>query len=105
MRRILKASEHASAGVEIGESAVRMSGSRENFFYTDGSGCYIVGPVSFLAQPENIRVAANYVLPTAYEGAIPSTLASPQAIFVENSPVEGFADLAEEVGRLLGELL
>lgn len=105
MRRFIKASDDSPAGIEVGENAIRVSGNRENFFYADASGVYLVGPISLLAEPQNIRIGSKYVLPTAYRGVIPSTLASPQPMFVENSPVEGFADLAEEVASLLGDLL
>ena len=99
------ANPNAAAGLEVGENAVRLSASRENFFYADESGVYVVGPISILSQPENIRIAGGYTLPTAYEAALPSTAVNPQPILVANSPVEGFTSLAEEVARLLGELV
>jgi hypothetical protein len=105
MKRIIKASDESTAGLEVGEGAVRLSGDRTSFFYSDPSGVYLVGNVSILAEPQNIRIASNYVFPTAYKGQIPSTLASPQAIFIEDSPVEGFTELADSVTALLGELL
>jgi hypothetical protein len=105
MIRYIKASDASQAGLEVGENAIRLSGGREAFFYSDASGCYIVGSISLLAEPNNIRVGSKYLFPTAYQGVIPSTLASPQPIFIENSPVQGFADLAEEVESLLSDLL
>lgn len=105
MRRIIKASDESTAGLEVGEASVRLSGDRTSFFYSDASGVYLVGNVSILAEPQNVRIGANYIFPTAYKGQIPSTLASPQAIFVEDSPVEGFTELADSVTSLLAELL
>lgn len=105
MIRYIKTSEASQAGLEVGENAIRLSGSRESFFYSDASGCYIIGPVSILAEPNNIRVGSKYLFPTAYQGVIPSTLASPQPIFIESSPVQGFSSLAEEVASLLSDLL
>jgi len=105
MRRIIKAARDAEAGAEITRFSSRLSGSRNSFFYTDESGCYIVGPVSILAEPQDIRIAAAWTLPTAYEAALPSTSVTPRPILTPSSPVEGFAELAAEVSRLLGELL
>lgn len=104
-RRVFKADPTSEAGLEIGRNAVRLSGSREAFLYVEGNGVYLVGPVSILAQPENIRIGGSWTLPPAYKAALPSTAVNPQPILEANSPVEGFTSVAEEVARLLGELL
>jgi hypothetical protein len=105
VRRVIKARPTAFAGLDIGETAVRLSGSRENLVYIDESGVYIVGPVSILAEAQDIRVATNYTFPTTYQCTLPSTAVNPQPILVEHSPIQGFTSLAEEVARLLGELV
>jgi hypothetical protein len=104
-RRIIKASEDALAGLEVRQDAARLNGSNESFFYTDESGCYIGGNISIRANPENIRIATGYTFPTAYEAQLPSTVVNPQPMLIANSPVEGFANFAAEVSRLLGQLL
>lgn len=104
-RRIIKAAPDSLAGLDIGENAVRLSGNTENLIYVDGSGVYIVGPISILTEAENIRVATNYTFPTTYQCTLPSTTVNPQPILVEQSPIQGFTSLAEEVARLLGELV
>jgi hypothetical protein len=104
-RRIIKVSPDALTGVEIDENSARMSGSRDTFFYTDESGCYIVGNISILAEPQNIRIAGSYTFPTAYEAQLPSTAVNPTPILIAHSPVEGFSDFASQVSDLLGELL
>jgi hypothetical protein len=105
MKRVLKASADSLAGLEVTENASRLNGSKESFFYTDESGCYIVGNISILAEPQNIRIAGGYTFPKAYEAQLPSTVVNPQPILVSQSPVEGFTDFASEVAKLLGELL
>ena len=104
-RRVIKATPSSDPGLEVGESAVRLSGGRESFVYADSSGVYLVGNLSLLAEPQNIRIAGSYTFPTAYRAALPSTMVNPQPILESNSPVEGFGDLATEVARLLGELI
>ncbi len=104
-RRVFKAYPDADAGLEIGRNAVRLSGGRESLIYIEANGVYIVGPMSILAQPENIRIGASWTLPPAYKAALPSTAVNPQPILEANSPVEGFSSLAEEVASLLGELI
>ena len=104
-RRVLKATPDALAGLEIQDEAVKLSGSNESFFYSDESGCYIVGPISIRTDPENIRIATGYTFQPAYKAQLPSTCATPQPVLVANSPVEGFAAFASEVSELLGELL
>jgi hypothetical protein len=104
-RRVIKALPDANAGIEVGRNAVRVSGSRESFIYVGEDGLYLVGPISILSEPQDIRIAGTYTFPTAYKCAIPSTMVTPQPILEVNSPVEGFASIASEVARLLGELL
>jgi hypothetical protein len=104
-RRVIKASQDALAGLEIGENAVRLSGNRENLLYVDESGCYIVGNVSILAEPENVRIGSGLTFPPAYKAQLPSTAVNPQPILIANSPIQGFTDFASEVADLLGELL
>jgi len=104
-RRILKASSDSLAGLELNENSSRLAGSNESFFYTDDSGCYIVGNISIRANPENIRIGTSYTLPTAYKAQLPSTAVNPQPILVANSPVSGFTSFAQEVADLLGQLL
>ena len=104
-RRVIKASPDALAGLEVQENAVRLSGSNENLFYSDESGCYIVGPISIKTNPENIRIGTGYTFPTAYQAVLPSTAVNPQPILIANSPIEGFSDFAGEVAELLGQLL
>ena len=104
MKRVIKVHETAAAGLEIGPEAAKLAGSRENFFFANDRGCYIVGPISILTETQNIRVSANYRMPTPYELAIPSTIVTPQPVLIENSPVEGFSSIAEEIASLLGEL-
>ena len=104
-RRVIKATNNALAGLEVGENAVRLSGNRENFIYADDSGVYIVGPISILTEPENIRIAGSWTFPTAYNAALPSTAVNPQPMLIANSPVEGFTSLADQVAELLSELI
>jgi len=104
-RRVVKASPDAEPGLEVGENAARLSGSRNSFFFADDSGCYLVGNLSFLAEPQNMRIASMYTFPTAYRAALPSTTYNPRPMLTPNPPVEGFTSLATEVARLLGELI
>ena len=104
-RRVIKATPDALAGLEVQEEASKLSGSNESFFYTDESGCYIVGPISIRTDPENIRIATGYTFQPAYRAQIPSTCSTPQPTLIANNPVEGFAAFASEVAELLEELL
>jgi hypothetical protein len=82
-----------------------MSGNRENFFYADESGAYVVGNTSFLAEPQNIRFAGMFRFLTAYEMMIPSTVVTPRPMLYPESPVEGFSSLAESVAEFISELI
>jgi hypothetical protein len=104
-RRIIKASQDSLAGLEVGENFSRLSADRENLVYVDESGCYIVGKISILTEPENIRIGGGFTLPPAYKAQLPSTAVNPQPILISNSPVQGFTSFAQEVATRLGELL
>lgn len=105
MKRVLKVTPTTDAGVEVTEQSAKLSGNSENFIYTDDSGIYCVGPVSFLSEPENMRIAGMFRFPTAYEMAIPSTAVSPRPMLIPDPPIEGFTTLAEAVAEFLSELL
>ncbi len=104
-RRVIKATPEAEAAVEVGERACRMLGSPGAGFYTDESGAYIIGAISLLAQPEQIRVGGAFTFPRGNDARLPSTAVNPQPILLDNSPVAGFSDLVTQVADLLGELL
>lgn len=104
-RRVIKARVDAPAGIEVRQESVKIGGSQENLVYVDGSGVYIVGPISILSEPENIRVGSSWTFPTANKASLPSTAVNPQAILESNSPVSGFSNFAQEVARFLGEIL
>jgi hypothetical protein len=103
MRRIMKASPESESGVEVTEQSVRVSGSRNNLLYVDESGVWIAGPISILAETQNIRVSTGFTLARPYDLMIPSTAVSPSPAIIPDSPVAGFASFAEEVARLLAQ--
>ena len=105
MKRIFKVTPETDAGVEVTEQSARLSGNRDNFVYTDDSGIYCVGSVSFLAEPQNMRVAGLFRFPTAYEMAIPSTAITPRPMLIPDPPVDGFTNLASAVAEFISELL
>lgn len=105
MSRVIKDHADSQAGILLTDSTVRVQGGRSSFLYGDPTGIYITGPVSFLAQPENIRIGVDYVLPPISYGFLPSTSAHPRPMYIYNSPVEGVASVLEEVQRLLQELI
>lgn len=105
MRRIIKVTPTTDAGLEVTEQSSRLSGDRENFLYVDESGIYCVGNISFLAEPQNMRIAGLFKFPTAYEMAIPSTATTPRPMLIPDPPIEGFASLASAVTEFISELL
>lgn len=105
MKRVLKVTPTTDAGIEITENSSKISGDRDNFLYVDDSGVYCVGPVSFLSEPQNMRVAGMFRFPTAYEMAIPSTVTTPRPMLIADPPVEGFSNLASAAAKFISELL
>ena len=103
-KRVIKVADDAEAGLEVTTNATRLAGSRENFFFADQDGLFLVGSLSILTQPENIRIGTSFVFPTAYEAMLPSTTVNPQPMLIADLPVTGFASLASEVARLLAEI-
>lgn len=105
MKRVLKVSPTTDAGIEVTEKSARLSGNNENFVYTDESGVYCVGPVSFLSEPQNMKIAGMFRFPTAYEMSIPSTAVSPMPMLIPDPPIEGFTSLANAVAEFISELV
>lgn len=104
-RRVVKVSDEATAGLVVNEQAAKLSGDRDNFIHLCSDGVSIVGNISLLAEPENIRIGSVWVLPRGYEAMLPSTAVNPQPILVLNNPAEGITSLVEEVAQLLAELV
>jgi len=105
MRRVFKVTGDAAAGIELTEESAKLAGDRNNFFYADESGSYVVGPLSILTEPQNIRMAGMFVMPTAYEMTLPSTAVTPVPQLIADPPIEGFANLAQSVAQFISELI
>jgi len=104
-RRIIKATDEATAGLVVDVQASKLSGDRDNFIHMCSDGISLVGNISFLTEPQNIRIGSMWTLPTGYQGMVPSNAINPQPMFIVNNPVGGVSSLAEEVARLIGELV
>ena len=104
MPRVIKSGVESTAGVVVSDNTVKMYGDKNNLFYTDETGVYIVGPVSITAQPENIKIASMFNFPTAYEMMVPSTVVTPRSMLVPSQGMEGFANISSIVAKLFSEL-
>jgi len=87
--KMLKSGGNTEAGVSVGKTVARLHGSADNYVQSDNLGTFIGGPVSFLAQPEQIRIAGMWTMNKAMNMMVPSTLGTPNATLNYDMPIKG----------------
>ncbi len=104
-RRVIKANENASAGIEVTDDSVKLVGSDNSFVVVNDKGVYIGSKISFVANAEDIRMGGMFVQTPLYQQMIPSTMATPVPNVVFNPPTAGLAEIAEVLAQVSAFLL
>ena len=91
--KMLKSEIDAKAGVSVGREVARMHGSADNYVQSDSLATFVGGPVSFVSQPENIRMGGMWTMNKAMILMIPSTLGTPQATLNFDPPLKGLENI------------
>jgi hypothetical protein len=105
--KIIKANSAAKAGIVVSENTVRMTVNEDNGIMVDERGTTIAGPISLACSPDQVRVGGLFTLQNAISGMLPSTMATPSAMYTINPPVKQLAGLVKQValmGALMGAL-
>lgn len=91
--KMWKSDMTAKAGMSVGKEVARMHGSADNYVQTDSHATFIAGPVSFMSNPENVRMAGMWTMNKAMNLMIPSTLGTPQQVLNFEPPIKGLANI------------
>lgn len=104
MARFIKNSAISAAGLAVGERNARLMGNKDNYVASDDTGTTVAGPVSFAASTEQIRLNGLFVMNSALQMTIPSTLAFPSPVLRVDMPVKQMKTLMEQVALMAGLL-
>jgi len=99
--KVFKMDISAPAGFVVGKEVARMHGSKSNYVMSDAVGTYISGPVSFVNQPQNIRIAALWTFNNAFNLMIPSTLGTPQAVLNVDPPIKTLENIMKGAAEMI----
>jgi hypothetical protein len=106
--KTFKANINSPAGIVVGDEVARIHGSKQNYLMCDALGTYLSGPMSFLSQTQNIRMAGLWTMNNAYNLMIPSTLGTPQAVLNVDPPIKTLENImkgAAQMAALYGMLV
>jgi hypothetical protein len=102
--KILKSNPKAEAGVVVADNSVRATVNEENGLMVDERGTTIAGPMSLATSPNQIRVGGLFTFQTSVMGMLPSTMATPSAMYMVDPPVKQVVSLVKQVA-LMGAMI
>lgn len=96
--KVFKSHPESKAGLVVAESTVRATVNEDNGVMIDERGTTITGPISLAASPNQIRVGGLFTFQNSIMGMLPSTMATPSAMYMIDPPVKQVANLVKQVG-------
>lgn len=102
--KVLKSSPKAKSGIVVSDNSVRMNATEENGVMVDERGTSISGPMSLATSPNQIRVGGLFTFQTSVMGMLPSTMATPSAMYMVDPPVKQVITLVKQVA-LMGAMI
>jgi len=102
--KTIKIHPSAEAGVVVAENSVRVTVNEDNGIAVDERGTTVTGPMSLASSPNQIRVGGLFTFQTSVMGMLPSTMATPSAMYMIDPPVKQVIGLVKQVG-LMGAII
>ena len=102
--KMIKQHPSSKAGVVVSESTVRATVNEENGLMIDERGTTLTGPLSLATSPNQIRVGGLFTFQSSIMGMLPSTMATPNAMYMIDPPVKQVGKLVKQVA-LIGALM
>lgn len=75
-------------GLFLGNKDLHLSATPDKFIEINDKGISLSGPVNFQVSPSQITFGGIMALPDFYRGLIPSTVATPNPIYLPKIPIE-----------------
>ena len=89
--KVIKYSAESEAGVQVKHNEAIMMGGPEYAFVTNKNfGNFVVGPVTFSALPDKIRIGGIFTLNPLLMSMVPSTIVTPMPTLVLDIPGVGY---------------
>lgn len=99
--KLLKANEYADSSIKASEKYSSLIGdSNTRITSTSKFGNFIIGPTTFSAHPENIRIGGVYRLNGLMTSTMPSTIITPIPTLVFDFPLE---DTIKNIASLVSD--
>jgi hypothetical protein len=85
--KLLKHTDNSTSAVQIGEEQISVIGSEKHrFVSTKRYGNFIVGPTTFTAHPESVRIGGVFRFNGLLTSTMPSTIVTPISTLVLDLP-------------------
>lgn len=75
-------------GLFLGDKDLHLSATPDKFIEINDKGISLSGPVNFQVNPSQITFGGILALPDFYRGLIPSTMATPNPLYLPKLPIE-----------------
>lgn len=102
--KVIKSSAGSDAGVVVADNVVRTSVNEDNSVVVAENGTTISGPISFVSNPNQIRVGGLWTFNTPYQMMLPSTYATPSPVLLVNPPVKQLTSIMKDTAVMIGML-
>jgi hypothetical protein len=107
--KIIKSSPQASGGLKASPGWSGITGDqRTRIISTKGYGNFIVGPTTFVARPEEIRIGGAFKLNPLLTSTMPSTIVTPLPVLLYDPKIidtlENITKQAADFLNVIGEL-
>lgn len=77
-----------NTGIFIADNNLHLAATPDKFIEINDKGISLSGPINFQVNPSQITFGGIMTLPGFYRGLIPSTVATPNPIYLPNIPIE-----------------
>lgn len=99
--KLLKHTDSSTSAVQVGEEQISMLGSEKHRFVTTKRyGNFIVGPTTFTAHPESVRIGGVFRFNGLMTSTMPSTIVTPISTLILDLPGK---NLIKELKSILSE--
>jgi len=98
--KTIKSHPSSDSGIVVSEKSVRLTAAEDNGIMVDERGTSIAGPMSIVSSPNQVRIGGLFTFQTSVMGILPSTMATPSAMYMIDPPVKQVVNLVKQVAMM-----
>lgn len=94
----------SNTGIKLSDKSVELIGDESNFISVNDKGIGISGKVNFQTNPSNVTFGLIFGMPDFIRGSIPSTITTPNPLFLPTIPTDLLLSLGDLASKASGWL-